>query len=486
MAINIYYFSFDKKINSTAQPDTSESALQNTPSDSVVLKEGCSYLNPVFLLYKGRAFDPQTGGFYWNYLYVPRWSRYYFIDDIVFNEGFLEFHCRQDVLATWKTKIGNSTLYVLRSSAASDGNIVDTLYPAKTNPTFSRTDNGAVFPGSGSVSLDDGIFMVGIISKLGNAGSIRYHAFDRGGLVSLCDKLMDDSLLTSGTNPIDLNDASLVLQKSLMNPLQYIVSCIWLPISMSDFWGSTTSTLAVWDWSVTINNGTHKDGVVVPITTFTKSISIPKHPQAGSRGAYLNTAPYSQYWLDFPPFGTIELDTTLIRDASNLQIEVIMDIYTGGGSLILSNGSVKFNRIDTQIGVPVQLSQVIKDYLSTAQAGVNTIGGIISDFLTGNVGGAIMTGVNGIADATRASIPKVASIGSSGSYNSIYGIPHINAQFFPVADGYNAELGRPYCKSATPASLGGYLKCLGDVPIYGTAAEHDEIQEYITTGFYYE
>lgn len=481
MAFNIYYFQFSKKINSTAHPDVSD--LSNVPHDSVVLKEGCSYLNPVFILYKGTAFDPQDPAHYWNYLWCQKWFRWYFIDDIVYNEGFLELHCREDVLASWRSQIGSASLYILRASNASDGNIVDTMYPTKTNPTFSRTDNGAVFPGSGSVSLSDGIFMVGIISKLGNAGSIRYHAFDRAGLVSLCDKLMDDSLIKSD---ISLDDASLILQKSLMNPLQYIVSCIWLPVSMSDFWGTTTSTLAVWDWSVTINNGTHKDGVVVPITTFSKSISIPKHPQAGSRGAYLNTAPYSQYWLDFPPFGTIELDTTLIRDASSLQMDIILDVYTGGGSLILSNGSVKFNRIDTQIGVPVQLSQVIKDYLSTAQAGVNTIGGVISDLMTGNFGGAIMTGVNGIADATRASIPKVSSIGSSGSYNAIYGIPHINAQFFPVVDGYNAELGRPYCKSATPASLGGYLKCLGDVPIYGTTAEHDEIQEYITNGFYYE
>ena len=485
MAFRIYYFRFDKKINSTAHPPT-DNLDTLTWYDDVVLKEGCSYLNPVFLLYKGTGYDPQDSNHYWNYLYCSKWYRWYYIDDIVYNEGFLELHCKEDVLASWKSQIGSASLYVLRASNASDGNIVDTLYPTKTDATFHRASNGGIFSGDGSVNLSDGIFMVGIISKLGNAGSIRYHAFDRAGLASLCNALMDDSLLTGGSNPIDLNDASLVLQKSLMNPLQYVVSCIWLPISMSDFWGTSTSSCSVWDWTVTISNGNHKDGVVVPIITYSKSISLHKHPQASSRGAYLNTAPYTQYWLDFPPFGSIELDTTLLRDSSSLTIEVILDVYTGGGSMILSNGTVKFNRIDTQVGVPIQLSQVIKDYLSTAQTGVNAIGDIIGSMVTGNFGGAIMSGVNGIADATRAIQPKVSSVGSSGSFNSLYGIPYINAQHFPIVDGYNAELGRPYCKTATPSSLGGYLKCLGDVPIYGTTQEHDEIQEFITNGFYYE
>lgn len=485
MAINIYYFSFDKKRNSTAQPDISD--LTNIPHDSVTLKEGCSYLNPVFLLYKGTGFDPQTGGFYWNYLYVPRWTRYYYIDDIVFNEGFLEFHCRQDTLATWKTKIGNATLYALRASNNADGNIIDTMYPAKADSTFRRTENGSVFTIDGtSFTTSDGIFMLGIISKLGDAGSVKYHAFNTGGMASLCGALMNDSILTTGTNPIDLNDASLILQKSLMNPLQYIVSSIWLPISMDDFFGNASMTLDVWDWSVTLGTGRHKSGIYTPNLVYTKTIPLSKHPQAATRGAYLNVAPYTQYWLEFPPFGTIELDTTLLKDVSDLTIKVILDIFTGGGSLILSNGIVEFNRIETQVGIPIQISQVIKDFIGTAQAGLGGIGGVVGGLMTGDIAGAIASGVNGILDATVASQPKVSSIGSSGSFNTLYGKPYINAQHFNIVDGYNDELGRPYCKTVQPKNIGGYLKCLGDVPIYGTIPEHEEIQEFINNGFYYE
>ena len=487
MAINIYYFSFDKKINSTKQPDVSESALQNTPSDSVVLKEGCSYLNPVFLLYKGRAFDPQTGGFYWNYLYVPRWSRFYFIDDIVFNEGFLEFHCRQDVLATWKTKIGGSTLYVLRSSAQADGNIVDTLYPTKTNASYSYNEGTSPFihrSGTDNINISDGTFILGIVSRRGTYGSVRYVALSQSALRTLCMALMDDSLLTSGSSPIDLNDASLVLQKSLMNPLQYIVSCIWVPTLYASVAGTEESTLDVWDWSVTVTN--KNLGGELPYIMTASAISLNKHPQAASRGAYLNTSPYTNIWLSFPPFGMIELDTTLYRDATQVRCYIITDNITGQGILRVNNGTVDTNRIEAQIGVPIQLSQVVKDYLTGAQNAVNTIGSVIQSAITGDIGGAITGATNGIAEGIRAMIPKLSTTGTGGGFASLRGQPTVYHEFFPIVDGYNTEMGRPYCQPARPVDLPGYLKCAGDVPIYGTTAEHDEIQEFITNGFYYE
>jgi hypothetical protein len=485
MAFNIYYFSHTKRINSTLRPDISD--LDNVPHDSVVLKEGTSYLNPVFQIYKGSAFDPQTGGFYWNYLYVPRWTRFYFIDDIVYNEGFLELHCKEDVLASWRGAIGSSTLYILRASEAYDGNIADTLYPTKTNATYSYNEGTSPFihrSGTDNINISDGTFILGIVSKRGTYGSVRYVALSQSALRTLCMALMDDSLLTSGSSPIDLNDASLVLQKSLMNPLQYIVSCLWVPTLYASVAGTEEATLDVWDWSVTVTN--KNLGGELPYIMTASAINLNKHPQASSRGAYLNTAPYTNIWLSFPPFGMIELDTTLYRDATQVRCYILTDNITGQGILRVNNGTVDTNRIEAQIGVPIQLSQVVKDYLTGAQSAVNTIGSVIGSAVVGDIGGAITGAANGIAEGIRAMIPKLSTTGTGGGFASLRGQPTVYHEFFPIVDEYNAELGRPYCRTATPASLEGYLKCLGDVPIYGTTAEHDEIQEYITNGFYYE
>lgn len=485
MAFRIWYFKFDKKINSTAHPDTASLNPDTMDNwDAVTLKEGCSYLNPVFILYKANNFDPQDTSHNWNYLFVPRWYRFYFIDDIVYNEGFLELHCKEDVMASWKSQIGNASLYVLRASSASDGNVVDTLYPTKTNASYSYNTGTSPFihqSGTENISVSDGTFILGVISKYGTYGSVRYCALSQSALSTLCQALLDDSLIQAD---ISLDDASLILQKSLMNPLQYIVSCIWVPTLYASVGGSEQSSLTVWDWSVSVTN--KNLGAQLPYIQNQTTISLNKHPQASSRGAYLNTSPYTNLWLEFPPFGMIELDTTLYRDASEVRCYILTDNITGQGILRVNNGTVDTNRIEAQIGVPIQLSQVVKDYLTGAQNAVNTIGNVIGSAVMGDIGGAITGAANGIAEGIRAMIPKLSTTGTGGGFASLRGQPRVYHEFFPVVDEYNNELGRPYCRIGKPVSLGGYLKCAGDVPIFGTTAEHDEIQQYITNGFYYE
>lgn len=480
----IYYFLHTKRINSTSQPDVSESALATVPKDDVFLKEGTSYLNPVFQIHKGNTFDPQSDGLCWNYLYVPRWMRFYFIDDIVYNEGFLELHCKEDVLASWRGRIGSATLYILRASAASDGDIADTLYPTKTNASCSYNTGTSPFihrSDTENIAIADGTFILGVTSRNGTYGSVRYCALSQSSLNTLCSRLMANSLIE---RDIRLDDASLILQKSLMNPLQYIVSCVWVPTMYASVGGSEQSTLSIWDWTIEVTN--KNLGSQLPYVQNQAAITLNKHPQAASRGAYLNTAPYTNLWLEFPPFGMIELDTTLYRDASEVRCYILTDNITGQGILRVNNGTVDTNRIEAQIGVPIQLSQVVRDYLGGAQSAINSIGSVIQSAVTGDIGGAITGAANGIAEGIRAMIPKLSTVGSGGGFASLRGQPRVYHEFFPVVDSLNAELGRPYCKSGKPKYLPGYLKCLGEVPIYGTTAEHDEIQEYITNGFYYE
>ena len=329
--------------------------------------------------------------------------------------------------------------------------------------------------------MADGTFILGVTSRNGTYGSVRYCALSQDALNTLCSRLMANSLIESD---ISLDDASLILQKSLMNPLQYIVSCVWVPTMYASVGGSEQSTLSIWDWTIEVTN--KNLGSQLPYVQNQAAITLNKHPQASSRGAYLNTAPYTNLWLEFPPFGMIELDTTLYRDASEVRCYILTDNITGQGILRVNNGTVDTNRIEAQIGVPIQLSQVVRDYLGGAQNFVNSMAGGIGSILTGDVSGTITSITNGIAEGVRAMIPKLSTVGSGGGFASLRGQPRVYHEFFPVVDAYNAELGRPYCKTGTPASLGGYLKCLGDVPIYGTTAEHEEIQEYITNGFYYE
>ena len=68
----------------------------------------------------------------WNYLHIPSFGRYYFINDWTVSGDFWTAHCTVDVLASFKSAIGESEQYVLRSSAENNPNLTDTMYPLQS------------------------------------------------------------------------------------------------------------------------------------------------------------------------------------------------------------------------------------------------------------------------------------------------------------------------------------------------------------------
>ena len=113
--ININFYTFSKKENSTKRPTGAGTVL------SCNIKSRSSIVNPFIEL--------KTNPTAFNYCYIPSFNRYYYISDITFDSGLWLVTCRIDVLATYKTEIGNTSMYILRSSERSNGEIVDTLFP---------------------------------------------------------------------------------------------------------------------------------------------------------------------------------------------------------------------------------------------------------------------------------------------------------------------------------------------------------------------
>ena len=179
---------FIKKQNSTMRP----SGLDQTMN--VELKRDTTVINPVFRL-KGGRFSPS-----YNYVHVPAWGRYYFITNANYVIGdIVEVECAEDYGATWRDQIGASSLYVLRSAAASDGDIIDSMYPAKTNVTILNTGADSPF----AESMSGGCYILGTVSKsTTGTGAVTYYyctesqirAFSQY-LLSLSDILQHHTLL---------------------------------------------------------------------------------------------------------------------------------------------------------------------------------------------------------------------------------------------------------------------------------------------------
>ena len=217
-----------------------------------------------------------------------------------------------------------------------------------------------------------------------------------------------------------------------------------------------------------------------------QTVTLPKHPQE-SRGKFLDIFPYTEYRLEYDPFGVIELDASQCVDAASVDITVYADALTGLGLLKVraSNGNILAS-VSTQYGVPLPLTGASVGNGSISGS-ISTIGGLIAGAVTGKaalIGGAVASGVETAADAIRGT---VTTIGSAGSITSHWQPKIFHALFHYITVEDNAKNGRPYMQKTTPSALTGFMIAQrGDVPIPGTAAEAESIKAFLESGFYYE
>jgi hypothetical protein len=341
--------------------------------------------------------------------------------------------------------------------------------------------------GSDNIDLSAGVFVVGYVtSQQPNDshmyGSVVYSAMKQSGLRALVDALLDDSLLSDAG--FLTADASIPLQKSLIDPLSYIKSCIWLPVLYESLPGSSLSDLNIWDWSIPCSHKIISNDP--PYIQYTVTLDLIKHPLTQTRGNYLNTSPYTRINLDLPPFGNIELDTSLTANATQVQALITFDLITGQGRCRIIIDGVNTDTAESQIGVPIQLSQVMKDYLGAAQSGFNGIVGTISSALTGNIAGAISSAGNGIANGVRAMQPRSSSVSGNGSFAHLKNRPRLYHQFMYPVDEDNWHCGRPLCQVRKISDIPGYLLIKdGDVDINGFSGESEALRAYLENGFFY-
>lgn len=454
MAIDVNFYTFSKKPNSTKIPSGEATTYK------------CNLIEPTSFTAPEIALAVPAKPTAYNYAYIPEFSRYYYIRDWAYSAGLWRASLDVDYLASWKSYIGAQPQYILRSSADSDGTIIDTMYPTK-NDVVRISSPAQYVDGGFKQSYISGTYIVGIINSDSSAlGCVSYYAFTNSQFRALCDKLMGSTdWMYNG-----IDEISLELTKVLFNPFQYIASCMWIPLSVS---GSSTSVkYGWWDLGVAaskISGNTYFVGA---------SFEIPKHPQE-SRGKYLNGAPFSRYSLDWPCFGKFPIDANIVKDYENLLCSVQVDPVSGIGTLQIKLGDIQIGAYQAQIGVPIQIAQMGVDY-----------SGVISN-LSSAVGSAMELDFgsvfSNIGNAIKSAIPQLATSSKNGTVSSFHFEPILYCEFYKVVDDDNEHLGRPLCKNAAPSTLPGYIQCLEvEVEIPCTRTENERIVSALESGFYYE
>lgn len=496
MAFTVNLLSFTKRENSTKIPTAAQLAAGIAPS--CVLLDSTSLMNPVFKL--SRATNPIG----YNYCYVSRFSRYYFITDITSEKDYWYVSCTCDVLASFRSQILSGSHYVLRSASNYDEYIVDPVYPSKTNETgefvYGSVDGTSV---TDPFSYSNGHSYVWCItgdvidSSVMNQqiGSNVYYWMNENECQTFVNYLMDVQQY-SGIDPT--TEYSVAMQKALMNPMQYINAVILLPFD-KDGTLATNNHVKFGYYDIELSGGNIKrltQGTMMK--TQVLEFTLPKHPQAASRGKYMNGAPFTSYELYLGPFGTIPIDPASLIDETTLRVECQTECCTGMTRILVrgKTSNVRIYAGCAQVGAPVSVSQLTRDMLGEVQNNLNqdfaTAGAMTSIFTGGlSAAGGVFNSIQAIGgmafDAVRMKYPVAAGGGPNGSFLSFHSPCYLNAKYYNVVDQNNTEIGRPLYKTRVLSTLSGFCLCSGaDAAITGTQDEAIKINNYLNTGFYIE
>lgn len=363
--INCELYIFQKRRNSTKQPDRSNAYVIEGEIKHVFSPTG---LEITFNF--GPVIRPPS----YNYAYLEDFGRYFFIADWVYLNGLWTGTFSCDVLASFKDAIGQSTQYVSRAYSRYDASIIDTQYPTKADGIYrdARILTPTEFWGADAWA-DNGLIVIGTVgATASNIGATTYYAMSMATARDFLSRLMG-SIAWAG---ISITEISEELQKALINPMQYIVSAKWYPINAAAFTqGTATNQVSLGYWSFTLS-GTAYILRTVSSSWITRQseLAIPKHIQsignAGARLQFTNMAPFAEYVFKFLPFGVFPLDSTDLFDMSYLGIQVESNLITGDAILKLAvkgaTGTYNFDQhsiltYQSAIGVDLPIAQITMD-----------------------------------------------------------------------------------------------------------------------------
>lgn len=479
MSITVTLYTFSKRENSTALPSTGTDF-------SCVLKEPTSIINPTLELH---AADISA----YNYAHISAFGRYYFMKDITSVANNLwQITLEVDPMATYKSSIGNSTQYVLRSASSYDGDIVDSLYPTKGNTDLIIGDYTATAPFVNTNTT----YILGLVNNNSTYkfGAVQYYAMTSQEIGDLMSYLLATPSDTTGIGgaivtalaPFATGVANDFLKesvtRSILDPASYIVESYMLPYK-PPVAVSGQSVKANW-FTVTGATGDILSSTSSEFFITSGTLALPDHPQKNDRGPYLNLSPFMKYWLYLGPFGLYPLDPVTVYSNRTVTYSIDGDLL-GNITCKLFVDSKQIDVLHANVKCNFPVAQTTMDVARAVGASVN-VATSAARIASGDVS-AITSGLSGIISAADAMLPQMRSQGTQGSFVNVFDQFYSYGEAHWVIDDDNTQRGRPLCKPVQISTLSGYILVSDpDVSIPGTAEENSMIKNYMSNGFFYE
>lgn len=471
MSIAVRFYNLSKAENSTKRP-TGDGTSYNC-----VLKDNCSLENPVIEL-------NTTPSSFFTYAYIPNFGKYYYVADWDYFRGVWSATMTEDVLATYKTEIGNSYQYIIRSASAYNKEIKDTMYPTVATQNkiyeFGTMSQWALGFAQGTyiAYINNGHF-----DANNSYGSLNYMTFTPTQFKDLLTVIYPESQV-SWSNLFTMNTYNLYAN-ALLNPIDYITKVVWIPKALPagnipTYFGYYLCTSA----SNVVNHGVLqniRDTQVV-------QIDIPRRNDT-IRGDWADCAPYGSYYLYWAPFGIIPIDGNDLIDADRLDCEIVLDLTSGKCRLTVKTASSTYGASKDcifngycNLGIEFPIDKA-KSMTDISEAGVMYAGTIASDIASGDFKSAVDDAF--CIGSTKKNAPTGSGIGTG--ITAISDTIYLYHEYFDFVDGDNTNRGRPLMETRQVNTLSGYMITdSGDVSISATDSEKKKIASYLTGGFYYE
>lgn len=404
-----FYTDFTKFNNSTKRPKTENTYIEYDGW----FKEATSVNTPVMQI----DISPRTTPLDFVYCYVVELGKFYFIQDNVSRTNTIwDYYLVEDCLATKRDKILNSSQYVLRSlMKKTDKSFVDDQMVLSANYEYHDVKIDGFIDTS---TITEGCFCLGIQKDGAEsgafvAGSVSYYIISPASLQKFINALI--SLDLSGDTGL-----SKMATFSAVNPIQYIVSCVWLPFTLNKIiaqTGNGAESIGVLDWNSGVSGYRVKNTAIFSDRGRVLVSSIPKHPQRAGYGRWVDVQA-SQYAVTLRGYGQMALDPIITGDCDEIIGDQYIDVTSGASVLKVygkwnSNNYTQFqSQMNAQIGISVQLSQIQKDIYATATIMGSTVPIAMIDAVGGTqaLTGAISNIAQSLDSAMSAStsIPQAA------------------------------------------------------------------------------
>lgn len=458
MAYTVSFGTINKRENSTSQSYT------EAVSASCLLKDSTDILRPTFSLaaqIEGDALLPC------NYMYVAAFGRYYWITGIEFYHGTWYVSGEVDVLASYKSAIGNTQAYVLRAASQYDEYIPDHLFPFESNADVS----GANYH---DIGLDsEGTVLISCAGISDGTDSEVYYAISPSTWNRIYETFFTSQFM------LDYKSVWTGLVDEFTNvvfrPEDYISNAIWIPVDLDDITGQRVRDITIG------YTDTGLSGLAIEPSDLLYSgsvtIPIPSHLQRNTYGKWLagNTARTIELYL--PGYGTTILDSDALIDNSTIIVSWGVDCSGVIHYAVIQAGE-KTSFFSANISTPVGWSSSRADLTGAISS---IAGGLANPLnLIGSIGSAI-----------QSTAPKVERMVAGGSRAIVSVSPYIRVSVtnYQLPSGLDfATTGRPLCKTVLISTLSGYVQCseTASVACAGTREEIDRINAYLAGGFYYE